>query len=192
MQNFVRLFFGLLLLATAACSGSRGPLVTSGPRYEVSATDMAVYRLAAGDKIRVTVYNEPTLSGEFQVASDGSISFPLIGDIAADGKGPNEVANAIQAKLAEGYLRAPKVSAEVTGYRPFFILGAVSSPGQYPFAAGMTAMNAVATAQGFTPRADSKVAHIRRAGSSAEEAFQLTPDLRIYPGDTIRIGERLF
>lgn len=181
-----------LAAAVAACASTGGPIIATGPRYEVSAADGNIYRLGAGDKVRISVYNEPTLSGEFQIGTTGIISFPLVGDISADGKTPNEVAAAVQARLADGYLREPRVSAEITGYRPFFILGAVTSPGQYPYAAGLTALNAIATAQGFTPRANSHVVYIRRAGAVVEEAYRLTPDLRVSPGDTIRIGERYF
>lgn len=192
MRFLILLISGLFLATLSACSTTPGEVISVGPRYDVVAADMDVYKLAAGDKLRVTVYDEPTLSGEFTVGSNGTISFPLIGDVIANDKTSNDVAQTIQARLANGYLRDPQVSAEVTGYRPFFILGEVNSPGQYPYAAGLTALNAVATAQGFTPRASTKVAYIRRAGGVEEQAYELTPDLRILPGDTIRIGERYF
>ena len=103
-----------------------------------------------------------------------------------------QVADLVQMRLADGYLRQPKVAAEVIAYRPFFILGEVKAPGQYPYVSGLTALNAVATAQGFTPRAARSVIYIRRAGAAEEEAFKLTPELRVLPGDTLRLGERYF
>ena len=150
------------------------------------------YKLGAGDKIRMTVFNEPTLSGEFSVSADGALSLPLLGDVQAAGKSPAEMGSLVQKRLADGYIREPKVSIEVTAYRPFFILGEVKSPGQYPYASGLTVLNAVATAQGFTPRASRKVVYIRRSGATAEETYRLSPDLSVRPGDTIRVGERYF
>lgn len=150
------------------------------------------YKLGAGDKIRMTVFNEPTLSGEFSVSADGALSLPLLGDVQAVGNSPAQIAALVQTRLADGYIRDPKVSIEVTAYRPFFILGEVTAPGQYPYASGLTVLNAVATAQGFTPRASRKVVYIRRSGATSEETYQLTPDLVVRPGDTIRIGERYF
>ncbi|HEX7857275.1 MAG TPA: polysaccharide biosynthesis/export family protein [Sphingobium sp.] len=150
------------------------------------------YQLGPGDKIKLTVFNEETLSGEFSVGSEGTISLPLIGEVVAKNKTPQSLATEVQSKLADGYLRDPKVSVEISAYRPFFILGEVKAPGQYPYASGMTVLNAIATAQGFTPRAAKKIAYVRRAGATQEVPMALTPDLRVMPGDTIRLGERYF
>ena len=180
------------LSACASSSASSGPVISSGDRYAASQDQAEDYALGAGDKLRVTVFNEPTLSGEFAVSPDGSMSVPLVGALPVAGKKVEQVAALIQARLGDGYLRDPKVSAEVTTYRPFFILGEVKSPGQYPYASGMTLLNAVATAQGFTPRANRSVARIRQAGAATESTYQVTPELRVRPGDTIRIGERFF
>lgn len=183
----------LLSLLLAACtSGQAGPVISSGERYSATDTQVEDYRLGAGDKLRLNVFNEQDLSGEFAVNANGSLSLPLIGDIPVVGKQVDEVATLIQQKLAEGYVREPKVSIEITTYRPFFILGEVRQPGQYAYAAGMTVTNAIALAQGFTPRAVQGTVMIRRAGSSSEEAYKIAPDLRVWPGDTIRINERYF
>lgn len=190
MSRFIQLF--CLVLFLAGCSAASGPIVSTGERYAPIEAGSENYRLNAGDKIKVTVFNEETLSGEFSVGSEGTVSLPLIGEVVAKDKSPQELASEVQSRLADGYLREPKVSIEVSAYRPFFILGEVESPGQYPYASGMTVMNAIATAQGFTPRAERKVAFIRRAGAASEVAMKLTPDLRVYPGDTIRLGERYF
>lgn len=193
-MRFKQIFVTLLLgLCVTACStaGSR-EILSSGERYEVQTTEVADYRLGSGDQIKLTVFNEPTLSGEFAVAANGALSIPLVGDIVALDKTPVEIGKAVQSKLAEGYLREPRVSVEVIKFRPFFILGEVKAPGQYPYSSGLTALNAVATAEGFTPRAERKVAYIRRAGSTTEQAYRLTPDLQVWPGDTIRVGERYF
>ena len=150
------------------------------------------YRLGAGDKVRVTVFGEPSLTGEFQVSSAGKLSLPLVGDLQASDLTVAEFQRSVEVSLRNGYLLDPRVSAEVLTYRPFFILGEVGSPGTYPYAAGLTVLNAVATAGGFTYRANTGRVFIRRAGGSAEESFALTSRTRVAPGDTIRIGERLF
>ncbi|MET1755176.1 polysaccharide biosynthesis/export family protein [Novosphingobium sp. RD2P27] len=191
IQRFV-LAVLLSILATACAPSVSGGLVDSGDRYALQAADEGEYRLGVGDQVKLTVFNEPTLSGEFSVAANGSMSIPLVGDIPAMNMTTDEIGKAVQTKLADGYLREPRVSVEVVKFRPFFILGEVKAPGQYPYANGLTVLNAVATAEGFTPRAQRKVAYIRRAGSSVEEAYSLTPDLRVYPGDTVRVGERYF
>ena len=154
-------------------------------------TDM-VYHLGAGDKIRVLVYNEPQLGGDFSVGTDGEMSLPLIGNVPVAGKTIEQVSRDVQARLADGYLRDPRVSMEVQTYRPFFILGEVRAAGQYPYLSGLTAMNAIATAQGYTPRAARRTVRIRRFGDQYEQEYVLTPDLRILPGDTIRLTERFF
>ena len=183
----------LAALSLAACgSSSSGPLVSTGDRYAVNDQLSETYPLGAGDKVRVTVFNEPTLSGEFFVSGDGALSLPLVGDVPAGNKTTKDVAADFARLLADGYLRDPKVSMEVITYRPFFILGEVTTPGQYPYVSGMTVFSAVATASGFTPRAKKSRVYIRRRGEEAELEYELTPNLRVLPGDTIRIGERYF
>lgn len=152
----------------------------------------ASYRFGVADKVRLIVFNEPTLSGEFTVSSAGMLSLPLIGDVPVQGKTSSEVIATVTKLLADGYLRDPKVNIDILTYRPFFILGEVGKPGEYPYSNGLTVMNAVATAQGFTYRAQKSKVFLKRAGESAEKAYKLTPDLTVQPGDTIRIGERYF
>lgn len=150
------------------------------------------YRLGSGDKVRVIVFGEEALSGEFFVGGSGKVSFPLIGDIPAAGGTVTEFQAAIAAKLSEGYLKEPRVSAEVLNYRPFYILGEVNRPGEYPYTNSLTVMNAVATAQGFTYRADTKKVYVKRANETKEQSYPLTSSTQVAPGDTIRIGERFF
>jgi polysaccharide export outer membrane protein len=178
--------------ALAGCGGSGIPPVSSGERY-VSAPEFSEqYRLGVGDKVRVSVYNEPQLGGEYAVGSNGELSLPLIGTVVVGGKTPEQATALIQAGFANGYLRDPRVSLEITAYRPFFILGEVQKPGQYPYLNSLTVVNAIATAEGFTPRAKKKTVMIRRFGEQAEVEYVLTPDLRVWPGDTIRLTERYF
>lgn len=182
----------ICLLGVSACASSPSAMVTTGERYGSVSEGIEEYKLGPGDKVRVTVFNETGLSGDFSVSADGRLSLPLIGEVVANGKSGNEVANVVQTALGNGYLRDPKVSVEIIEYRPFFVLGEVKQPGQFPYATSMTALNAIALAQGFSPRAQKSVVYIRRAGSNQEEAYRLTPDLRVLPGDTIRVGERYF
>lgn len=192
MRNRSKLSFALLLLLTACAETGSGPIISTGNRYVANSADDSEYRLDVGDRIRVIVYNEEALTGDFGVAADGSVSLPLIGSVPAKGRTVDEVIAEAQARYADGFLRDPKVSGEVIELRPFFILGEVEAPGRYPYAVGLSAMNAIATAKGFTPRADRNVVLIRRQGETEEVRYRLTPELRIYPGDTIRVGERYF
>jgi polysaccharide export outer membrane protein len=150
------------------------------------------YKLGAGDKVRILVYNEPNLSGEFSVNAAGSVAVPLIGDVTALGRTTSEMRKEIEERLANGYLRAPQVSIDVLTFRPFFILGEVSKPGDYPYSAGLSAIRAVATAGGYTYRADKRNVYIKRVGESEEKKYRMEADIPIHPGDTIRIGERYF
>lgn len=150
------------------------------------------YRFGVADKVRIIVFNEPTLSGEFLVSSDGSLSLPLIGTVPVQGKTSAEVIKDITARYSDGYLRDPQISMDVLTYRPFYILGEVEKPGEYPYSNGLTVLNAVATAQGFTYRASKGKVFIKHAGETDEHKYKLAPGLLVQPGDTVRIGERYF
>lgn len=190
-------FLAVLALGLA-CSGPASSQARADNGVDASKTqaqDTARsfdYRLGAGDKLRIIVFGEDSLTGEFFVSGAGKIAFPLIGDIDVLGKTIPEIQTTIEDKLRDGYLKEPKVSAEVLNYRPFYILGEVMKPGEYPYTNGLTVLNAVATASGFTYRADKRKVFIRRAATKEEMSEQLTPTTPVEPGDTIRIGERLF
>jgi polysaccharide export outer membrane protein len=150
------------------------------------------YRLGADDKIRVITFGEDSLSGEFLVSGAGKVSMPLVGEVQAAGLTIPEFQHEVETALKNGYLKDPHVSVEVLTYRPFYILGEVQKPGEYPYTNGLTVLNAVATANGFTYRANTKKVFIKRADSSTEEEYPLTSTMPVAPGDTIRIAERLF
>ena len=150
------------------------------------------YKLGTADKLRILVYNQPTLSGEFFVNANGLVSFPLIGDIQAAGHTTGEIGREIAYKLSDGYLKSPQVSIDVINFRPFFILGEVNTPGQYPYVSGMTVLQAVAAAGGFTFRADKRLVLLRHQDGTQEQKYDITPGMMIVPGDTIRITERYF
>ncbi|PVM91543.1 polysaccharide biosynthesis protein [Caulobacter radicis] len=150
------------------------------------------YQLGSGDKVRVTVFGEPTLSGEFYVTGSGLVSLPLLGEVKAAGLSVRQFQETVETALRNGYLKQPRVSAEVLNFRPFYILGEVSKPGTYPYTSGLTVQNAVATAGGYTYRADKNKVYIKRLGEEKETKMSLTPSTQVAPGDTVRIGERFF
>mgnify|MGYP001627545602 CR=1 FL=1 len=164
----------------------------AAPAPAVSPVQSMDYLLGPADKVRVTVYGEPSLSGEFFVTGSGLMSLPLIGEIKAGGMTVGQFQQAVQKALSDGYLKDPRVSAEVLTFRPFYILGEVEKPGTYPYTSGLTVLNAVATAGGFTYRADKKNVWIKHNGETTENKSELTPSIVVAPGDTIRIGERFF
>lgn len=201
MTSWVRLKLALTIVlasagASCASAQSAGPPPSAAASVAgtaagagVSATD---YRLGVADKVRVLVFNEPTLSGEFTVNASGAISTPLIGEVAALGRTTTELQTDIEQKLRAGYLRDPHVSIDVLTFRPYYILGEVNSPGEYPFATGLTVLNAVATAKGFTYRADKRRVHIKHLNGGPEQTLPLSASVPVMPGDTVRIGERYF
>jgi protein involved in polysaccharide export with SLBB domain len=159
---------------------------------EVAKPGTSAYKLDTGDKVKVTVYGEDDLSGEFDVDGSGFVRLPLIGQVRAAGLSLKEFESAIEAKLSAGYLVNPKVSAEVTNYRPFTILGEVNKPGEYPYENDMTVLNAVALGGGYTYRADKDDVYIRRKGSSTEVKMPADDRTLVFPGDTVRVDERIF
>jgi len=179
-------------LATLLCALLGAPVhADPEPAAQPPAAD-AGYRLAAGDKVRVTVYGHADLSGEFEVDGGGRLSLPLIRDIDAAGLTVRELQEAIIAKLKPDYLREPQVSAEVLSYRPFYIIGEVQSPGSYPYVNGMTVINAVAVAGGFTYRANKKKVRVVRGVGQVQQKLDLPLGATVMPGDVIEIRERLF
>jgi polysaccharide export outer membrane protein len=180
---------GLLGLGLTSCATG-----AIAPGDQSTGADRIVeeYRLGAGDRVRVIVFNEAALTGEFQVSGAGRISLPLIGDQEVEGLTVAQLQKLIEDRLRDGFLNEPRVAAEVLTYRPFYVLGEVRTPGTYPYTSGLTVLNAVATAGGFTYRADTKRVFIRRQGEAREEAYRLTTTTAVAPGDTIRIAERLF
>ena len=150
------------------------------------------YKLDTGDKVKVIVYGEDDLSGEFDVDGSGFVRLPLIGQVRAAGLSLKEFEIAIEAKLSQGYLVNPKVSVGVSNYRPFTILGEVNKPGEYPFENGMTVLNAVALGGGYTYRADKDNVYIRHKGAKNEVKMPADDTTSVYPGDTVRVDERIF
>jgi polysaccharide export outer membrane protein len=152
----------------------------------------AGYQLGTGDKIRVTVFGESDLSGEYQVDGSGMVRLPLIGTLCATGYTAPDLEQGISSALADGYLRNPRVNVEIATYRPFYIIGAVNRPGQYAYIDHMNALNAVALAGGFTDQAIQSTLYIRHEGSAVEQPVQTSQLSHIEPGDVIRVKTSLF
>ena len=150
------------------------------------------YALDSGDKLRVVVFGQDGLSASYSVDTGGSITMPLIGAVLARGHTPAQLQAAIGAKLRQGYVREPHVAVEVEAYRPFFILGEVTLPGQYPYVANMTVETAVAIAGGYTPRAQKRRIEISRQLGGLTEKRVVSPNYPVRPGDTVQVAERWF
>jgi polysaccharide biosynthesis/export protein len=152
----------------------------------------AAYRLDAGDKLRVVVYGQEGLTNTYAIDAGGAITMPLIGAVPARGRTPAGLASQISAKLRNGYIREPSVAVEIEAYRPFFILGEVAAPGQYPYVPNMSIESAVAIAGGFSPRALRDRVTLTHTDHSGSSRLVVPLGTALGPGDTILVGERWF
>ncbi|MDR3466576.1 MAG: polysaccharide export protein [Xanthobacteraceae bacterium] len=202
----------LLAVALSGCMTLPAPVATSGPPLradldqaaygavasaQASVTPVAYaseapYRLDAGDRLRVVVFGQDGLTNSYAVDAGGSITMPLIGAVKARGLTPAALAQAITARLRGGYIREPYVAVEVEAYRPFFILGEVAAPGQYPYVPNMTVESAVAIAGGFTPRAQKAAVDLTRTEASGPLRASVPLGTPLRPGDTVVVTERWF
>lgn len=188
LRRLFVLFAVMIALSACAGSSSDGPVTATPSKTEAGAED---YRLGAEDKLKVTVFGEPDLSGEFLVDSSGVLAAPFIGQITVKGLTLREFEKAYAGKLREAQiLRDPRVSAEVVSFRPIYVLGEVKKPGQYAYVSGMTVQKAVALAEGYTYRASESTVEITRTGKKFK--IDVTPMTKVFPGDEIRIPERFF
>lgn len=178
-------------LLAGACAT---PDVISGPQFvtrEGKAALQRVYRLGIGDKLKITVYGEDNLSGAAEVNALGQVSLPLIGEMPAQGLALQEFRDSIARRLADGYIKNPKVTVEMTNYRPIYVHGEVKNGGEFQFKNGVSMRDAVAMAGGYTYRADQSYVYIGREGEP-EVAVSMPADVPVLPGDNIRIPERFF
>ncbi|WGF88903.1 polysaccharide biosynthesis/export family protein [Marinivivus vitaminiproducens] len=172
-------------VAAAAAEGT--PNTTTLPEVDVA----NAYKLGPGDQVRITVFGNEDLSGEFTIDGQGNLALPLVGAINAGGSSPRELENTIRTSLADGYVVNPQVAIEVLTYRPFYILGEVNNPGSYPYVNGMTVIQAAAVAGGFTYRAAESSITLTRGGTNGSTAV-VEPETSVIPGDIIRVPERFF
>ncbi len=159
---------------------------------KVAEQSQGTYRIGNGDTIKINVYNELDLSGQFIVDDTGSFSLPLLGSVEATGRTIRELETFIASQLDGRFLRNPKVSGEVLTFRPFYILGQVNNPGEYQFRPSLDTVNAVAIAGGFTTRANRTVIFIKKRDESTEKLFELNSTIPVLPGDTLRVAPRYF
>jgi protein involved in polysaccharide export with SLBB domain len=150
------------------------------------------YTLDSGDRLRVVVFGQDGLTNSYVVDASGHIDMPLIGSVAAGGLTTNQLSARIADQLRQGFIREPHVAVEVEAYRPFFILGEVAQPGQYPYVANMTVETAVAIAGGFGPRGYHKTMMISRNSGGRTFRFEVPISYPICPGDTVQVQERWF
>lgn len=148
------------------------------------------YILGTGDQVKVVVYGHGDLSGNFEIDGSGNVSLPLIKEIKAVGLTIRRLEIRITNKLRPDFLKNPRVSVEVLNYRPFYIIGEIKKPGSYPYVSGMTIVNAIALAGGYTYRAKERKVLITRSKTGKE----MPADHRtiVMPGDVIEVPERFF
>ena len=170
--------------AVSASQVSNDPQAVYQNSYAASRDD-AGYQLGPGDKIRVTVFGESDLSGEYQVDGSGMVRLPLIGTLQAGGSTAPGLEQGIAARSTKGYLKNPRVNVEISTYRPFYIIGAVNRPGQYAYIDHMSALNAVALAGGFTDQAIQSTIYVRHEGSAVEQPVDTGQLTHIRPGDVV-------
>jgi polysaccharide biosynthesis/export protein len=162
------------------------------PTANSPTTSYGPYALRPNDQVRVQVYNEPDITGDYQVDSAGYLSIPLAGRVKAAGLTASQLERSITSRLKGGILNDPRVTIQVSTYAPIYIHGEVKKSGEFPFRPGLTVMDAVAAAGGFTYRADDSRAYVRRSGAAAEFVYPLDARVLVFPGDNIRIPERYF
>jgi polysaccharide export outer membrane protein len=202
----------LAALVLSGCMRASAPVATAQPRsdldslaygrsYPTAAAYAAVpaavrydtaYRLDAGDRLRVVVYGQEGLTNTYAIDAGGAITMPLIGSVAARGRTTSGLAAEIAAKLRGGYIREPSVAVEIEAYRPFFILGEVAAPGQYPYVPNMSVETAVAIAGGFSPRAKRDRVTLTHASEQGATRIVVPLGTAVAPGDTVLVGERWF
>ncbi len=181
----------LAALALAGCAGGSSTLPAGFTSAQSSDLGNA-YKLVIGDKLKLVVFGEDQLSGEIEVGGNGTVALPLVGEVEAAGLTIAELTGSIRARLSDGYLKNPRVTLQVTNLRPFYVHGEVRNPGEFPFRTGMTFIDAVARAGGFSYRAVTDSIFLRRDGETVEREVPIAEAGLVLPGDNIRIPERFF
>ena len=187
MKSAAGLFRALLAVSMLAGCSSYRP--TPAAFHEV--LDQP-YRLGAGDRVRVTVFEQDGLTNTYSVDQSGYMSFPLVGAVPARGHTAQQLEKEIADKLRQGYLRDPDVSVEMDRYRPIFVMGEVGAAGQYSYVPGMIVQKAIAAAGGFSPRANQSNVDITRDINGKVLTGRVVTSDPLLPGDTIYVRERLF
>lgn len=190
---FLTTFASVCLVAgSCAAPAQQGAAIETAAKSNANADDE--YRVSSGDKLHVIVFGEDTLTGDYVITSGGNLTFPLVGNLPASDKTVEELQTVLATKLSDGYVNNPRVSIQVVSFRPFYILGEVNRPGEYPVSTGLTLQQAVASAGGYTYRANNKKVFLKRANEVKERLIDLREEgtVVVRAGDTIRITERHF
>jgi polysaccharide export outer membrane protein len=188
---------GVLMMAIVvtgwALTGCGDAASTLGFNNSAAALQTNVYRLKPGDKLKIAVFNEPDLTGEFQVGDGGKIAFPLVGEVQAAGLSVNDFQSGLARQLQQGFVRNPRVTVDFINYRPINVIGEVRNAGQYAYRPGLTIQDAIAMAGGYTYRANTRTVYVRRSDDSKDISVSVGgSQLTILPGDNIRVPERYF
>jgi protein involved in polysaccharide export with SLBB domain len=181
----------LAALAVGACADEIGPAPASFAAEAGPSALGASYRLGIGDKLKITVFGEESLSGAAEVNASGQVSLPLAGEVPAQGKTISQFRETVANRLADGYLKNPKVTIEITNYRPFYIHGEVKNGGEFAYKTGIRLRDAVAMAGGYTYRAEQSYAVVTREGAG-DVRIPANGSVILLPGDNVRIPERFF
>jgi protein involved in polysaccharide export with SLBB domain len=192
----VRMYRGVLCIATLAValliSGCAANSLSEAEQNSLEAAATAPAKLQPGDKIRITVYGENNLSGDYQLDQSGQISLPLAGTVSAQGLTQTELEQALAKKLRSEYLKNPKVTVTIATLQPFYMMGEVVKPGQYPYQSGLNVLTALAIAGGPTYRANRSTVQIQRRGQNSMQDYPISTSVPILPGDVIRVPQRYF
>ncbi|CAA7615421.1 Polysaccharide export protein [Candidatus Terasakiella magnetica] len=192
-RNGFRLIGALCLVLMAATLGGCSVTLPSIPAPTTVIGPNEGYLLETGNRIRVNVFNESNLSGEFQIDPVGNVALPLVGNVSATGLTAKAMARRIEDVLSRaGYLREPKVAVEVLTFRPFYVLGEVRLPGEFAYTSGMTVLGAIAKAGGYDYRAHKGEAVLVRIVDGTEMEFRAVERTPLQPGDIIKVVERYF
>ena len=188
----IGLVLAALMLASCDGGASLGPITDLEQKNMIEKAATTSPNLQPGEKIKVTVFGEDRLSGEYEIDPAGFVSLPLAGTIKAAGLSKQQLEQSLAAKFRGEYLKNPKVTVDVSSFKPFYVLGEVTKPGEYQFKSGLNVMSALALAGGTTYRASRSTVMIQHAGESGFRDYPLTPAIPVLPGDLIRVPERYF
>jgi polysaccharide export outer membrane protein len=182
----------MLALAGCGASDSAGPASPQEQQALIENARTTSPTLQPGEKLKVTVFGEDRLSGDYEIDPAGDLSLPLAGTVRAAGLDKRQLEQRLAAKFRGEYLRDPKVTVDVADFRPFYIMGEIAKPGEYPFKGGLDVLSAIALAGGSTYRASKSTVLIKHASESRFKEYPLSPEIPVLPGDLLRLPERYF
>jgi polysaccharide biosynthesis/export protein len=184
--------YSAALAAALLFSGCTASMLSEAEQQSLAAAATAAPKLQPGDKIRVNVFGEDKLSGDYEIDQSGQISLPLAGTVEALGLTQAELEQALAKKFRSEYLRNPKVTVTIATLRPFYLMGEVEKPGEYAYRSGLNVLTALAIAGGPTYRANRHTVQIQRRGETSMRSYPISASVPVLPGDVIRVPERYF